>query len=545
MNSQLSKTDQRREKIIKEYNILVFDNTKVKEAAYSTLNRIDKKEYGSFTFGQKKESFYRETTFFANLMETKLIRHPLILALYGVIENDETLNYDYAIEIVKGTSISEQIKYQTNTEIEQIMIALDLCKVITYLHENGFVHQQIFPKNTLIDLKKDFRLLVDFAVLSKAPNDIIKTNLADLKQKYVKKEFDIWALGNFLNELFSGGDKLWINVGSENTKTLSLLYEQYPYTVSSKIKNPQIRKIIETCAQVKAGSNYNISSVTIDLYKEFFSTAKNSRLGSLFSHYTERERFFILCKIRSYLVLHKFYLNIKQKKVKDFNFLTVFMIKQDKFIRRMSKTMSVLSTVKMSIDELISRPITKDNVRKFISKLKLSVIQSEKVSDKKETIGEGGYATVRKAVFNGLEIALKKLNVFNLEKFTKEIIIIKKYNHPNIPLLYGLIQRNKDQNITFEIAFEFIKGDTLDIFLSRNTVTEIEKFLILLDLAQVIEYLHAFNLIHRDLKPQNIMINEKKEVKLFDFGISKITKNAETKTREGTGTCFYMVIKLL
>ena len=235
MNSQLSKTDQRREKIIKEYNILVFDNTKVKEAAYSTLNRIDKKEYGSFTFGQKKESFYRETTFFANLMETKLIRHPLILALYGVIENDETLNYDYAIEIVKGTSISEQIKYQTNTEIEQIMIALDLCKVITYLHENGFVHQQIFPKNTLIDLKKDFRLLVDFAVLSKAPNDIIKTNLADLKQKYVKKEFDIWALGNFLNELFSGGDKLWINVGSENTKTLSLLYEQYPYTVSNKI----------------------------------------------------------------------------------------------------------------------------------------------------------------------------------------------------------------------------------------------------------------------------------------------------------------------
>jgi len=476
------------------------------------------------------------------------------MALYGVIENEETKHYDYVIEIIKGTSLSQQIKYQTNTEVEQIMIALDLCKVITYLHENDYVHSEVFPKNALIDFKKDFRLLVDFSVLSKVRNknnSIYKKrlNVLNLKKPEARKEFDIWALGNFLNELFSGGDTLWVQIGSDQNKNLSLLYEQYPYSVSNKIKNERIKNIIDTCAKVKTGSSYNINSVTGELYKEFFAIVKNTRsFTSLFSHYTDKEKFFILNKIRGYLVLHKFYShlqNVQQKKVKDFNFLTVFYIKQDKFTRRMSKT-GTLKSIKMSIDELISKPITKETANKFIAKLKLSVIKSEKLSTTKEVLGEGGYATVKKAVFNGLDIALKRLNVFNLEKCTKEIIIIKKYNHPNIPLLYGLIQRSKEFAITFEIAFEFIKGPTLDMYLqNKQKVSDIEKLLILLDLSHVIEYLHAFNLIHRDLKPQNIMINEKREVKLFDFGISKISKNEETKTREGTGTCFYMVIKLI
>ena len=546
MNVQKSKADLRDEQIAKEYNILVFNNNLVKEATFNTLNKIEKKHLGSFTFGQKKETFYRHELFFESLKTSRLVRHPFILSLYGVIMNQDTNNYDYAIEIIKGTDLSQLIKYETNTEIEQIMIALDLCKVLTYLHMNDFVHRQLFPNNALIDVKKDFRLLIDFSVIHriedananpmKKRRNAIKPNIIE-----ITKEFDIWAFGNFLNELFSGGDKLWIQIGNESNKGLSLLYEQYPYSVSNKIKNERVRRIIETCALVKHGSDYNISNLTVELYKEFFKLVKNTQnFSSLFAHYSSKEKYYLLNKIRSYLVLHKFYLNMNQKKIKDFNFLYVHYFKQDKAPRRKSR-IGTIGTMMMTIDEIIAKPITKDTVKKFISKLKISMLQSEKLRVKNQILGEGGFATIKKAEFNGLDIALKKLNVFDIEKFTREIIIIKKYNHPNIPLLYGLIQKSKDQAITFEIAFEFIKGFTLDLYLLNvKQITEIEKLLIILDLAQVIEYLHAFNLIHRDLKPQNIMINEKKEIKLFDFGISKITHHSETKTREGTGTCFYM-----
>ena len=206
----------------------------------------------------------------------------------------------------------------------------------------------------MLDVKKDFRLLIDYSVLKKFNKDNInKITKSEKNYQQVedRKEFDIWAFGNFLNQLFSGGDKLWVQIGQEtsNTKTISLLYEQYPYSVSNKIKNTNIKQIIETCARVKTGQSFSIRDIMIKLYKEFFVIIKSvGNFSALFGHYTEKEKLYLLNKVRSYLVLCKFYLNLEHNKLKDFNFLTVFLIRQDKNTRIMTRTLN--KSMKLTIE---------------------------------------------------------------------------------------------------------------------------------------------------------------------------------------------------
>jgi serine/threonine protein kinase len=117
-------------------------------------------------------------------------------------------------------------------------------------------------------------------------------------------------------------------------------------------------------------------------------------------------------------------------------------------------------------------------------------------------------------------------------------MIISRIRHKNIPKLYGIIYDEKKERIS--LVFEYIEGVTLSEYLKLNqSMDVVQKLVICLNLCSTLSYLHSLNLIHRDIKPSNIMINTTLDLKLLDFGISKLADRSRTTTLM-KGTLTYM-----
>ena len=198
-------------------------------------------------------------------------------------------------------------------------------------------------------------------------------------------------------------------------------------------------------------------------------------------------------------------------------------------------------------------------------------------------LGTGGFGKVIEGKYYALKFAIKKIKQYNSKSLYREIFIMKKFSHPYIPKLYGIINRmksllrkrgskssqsleyvfgllqrnnpsllangnifnehmlNKQKNkCSLDIILEIVEGESLDRMMLKQSLTNLEKIVILLNLATVLEYLHGNNLIHRDLKPENMMIDKKFEFKLLDFGISKIGSSGNSTKTVSVGTMCYM-----
>jgi len=93
------------------------------------------------------------------------------------------------------------------------------------------------------------------------------------------------------------------------------------------------------------------------------------------------------------------------------------------------------------------------------------------------------------------------------------------------------------------LVFEFCEGKMLKD--AYPNLTDKQKLSIVLQLSEALETIHAKKLIHRDIKPSNIMINENLEIKLIDFGVSKIATKTCTFTKGAIGTMRYMAPEFL
>ena len=124
-----------------------------------------------------------------------------------------------------------------------------------------------------------------------------------------------------------------------------------------------------------------------------------------------------------------------------------------------------------------------------------------------------------------------------------EIGILKFCHHKNIVNLIDYFETI--DNII--IILNYIEGNTLGEYLKNNNFnfTETQVANIVLQIAKGIKYLHKFGIIHRDLKTDNIMIEQKNtEVKIMDFGLSKIASKEE-KLIEGYGTLYYAAPEII
>jgi serine/threonine protein kinase len=163
-----------------------------------------------------------------------------------------------------------------------------------------------------------------------------------------------------------------------------------------------------------------------------------------------------------------------------------------------------------------------------------------------EPIGAGGMATIYKALDNGdgTFVAIKLLHAelsANPEirrRFIQEAKIQVALDHQNIVKVF---HSNGDEPQPY-IAMEFIDGLSLDRVLARRRKLPVDDMLhIFGQVLSALHYAHAHGVIHRDIKPGNVMITPLGNAKVTDFGIAKIAGDLRlTKTGTGMGSAAYM-----
>jgi len=145
---------------------------------------------------------------------------------------------------------------------------------------------------------------------------------------------------------------------------------------------------------------------------------------------------------------------------------------------------------------------------------------------KLEKIGEGTYGIVYKAKDKktGELLALKKIRLEAEDEgipstAIREISLLKQLQHPNIVRLYDVVHTEKKLTLVFEFLDQDLKK-YLDACGDNGLEPETVKSF-LYQLLQGIAYCHQHRVLHRDLKPQNLLINMEGELKLADFGLAR------------------------
>lgn len=163
------------------------------------------------------------------------------------------------------------------------------------------------------------------------------------------------------------------------------------------------------------------------------------------------------------------------------------------------------------------------------------------------TIGSGGMADVFLAHDNVLDrdVALKVMNSRYarddefVERFRREAQSAAALSHPNIVSIYD---RGESEDGTYYIAMEYLSGGTLkDRVLKRGALPPKTAASVAAQIAEALKAAHSRGVVHRDIKPHNILITEAGDIKVTDFGIARAASSSTmTKTGAVMGTAHYI-----
>src|SRR5919205_3326651 len=161
-------------------------------------------------------------------------------------------------------------------------------------------------------------------------------------------------------------------------------------------------------------------------------------------------------------------------------------------------------------------------------------------------IGQGGMSTVYRALDQTLQrrVAVKLMNrevasdSDELERFRREARAVAQLSHPHI---VGVIDAGEDESRPY-IVFEYVEGETLKDRIRRmGRLPVSEAVAYAIEIGRALEAAHASRLVHRDVKPQNVLIDPDGRAKVTDFGIARsLEAQGLTATGRVLGTTDYV-----
>jgi serine/threonine protein kinase/tetratricopeptide (TPR) repeat protein len=163
-----------------------------------------------------------------------------------------------------------------------------------------------------------------------------------------------------------------------------------------------------------------------------------------------------------------------------------------------------------------------------------------------EEIGRGGQGVVFRAWQKSLNrtVAVKIIEIgqlttsAHLKRLRREAEAAAKLNHPGIVPIYEVGERDG----TYYFSMRFVEGDCLDEVVNRGSISVRQAAELIAKVARTVHYAHEHGILHRDIKPGNILLDANGEPHLSDFGLARLVEHGSTLTGtlEVMGTPCYM-----
>ncbi|ODV67201.1 kinase-like protein [Hyphopichia burtonii NRRL Y-1933] len=176
------------------------------------------------------------------------------------------------------------------------------------------------------------------------------------------------------------------------------------------------------------------------------------------------------------------------------------------------------------------------------------VVQSAEELEVCEEVGRGGFGVVYRGLIkaNNEEVAIKQIDLENdqtdLFEVNKEILIISECRLPQITKYLGCFVRH----FKLWVIMEYVNGGSLFELLKPGSISDENVILLIVkEILIALEYLHNQGKIHRDLKSQNILLNNRGEVKLTDFGVSTQLSSNFSRRNTTVGTPYWMAPEVI
>ncbi|GMT24095.1 hypothetical protein PFISCL1PPCAC_15392, partial [Pristionchus fissidentatus] len=184
---------------------------------------------------------------------------------------------------------------------------------------------------------------------------------------------------------------------------------------------------------------------------------------------------------------------------------------------------------KLNRTPTLEQPLTRKNRRASLSEIGFGKLETYEKLDK---LGEGTYATVfrGRSLLTMKFVALKEIRLEQEEgapcTAIREVSLLRNLRHANVVTLHDIIHTDRILTLVFEYVDRDLK-QYMDGVRGHLSLYNVRLFLV--QLLRGLTYCHQRRVLHRDLKPQNLLITARGELKLADFGLAR-SKSVPTKT---------------
>ncbi|KAK8895369.1 hypothetical protein M9Y10_023832 [Tritrichomonas musculus] len=453
------------------------------------------------------------------------ITHPSILKFIGYSPVDFVNQPKPLIitEYASNKSLEDVLQLERKgksllTDTNKLIIIYGIASAMSYLHSHNILHRDIKPEHILLDDK--FHPKLTGFILSKQISEVSRPVLVGtpaylapeiIKKKMYSKSSDVYAFSMVIYEILTN-ERPFQNF-SDQYSIFEIIESTENYRPSFKKSIPKsYQKLIESCWSQKVENRPSFDRII-----EIFESDSN-----FLTEKVDRNQFY------GYIEF------IKKSKI-DFSYT------------------HEITQLKEIVETQIGF-FRKENLVHFSrggkyrtemnpNSLELNTLDLSEYK-KLEKIGEGSFGKVYKIVKNdtneifAAKVSLHEANEFNgdlLMNIHHEVNIILELNYPPFLKFYGFNQNNFKNKPKPTIIIEFASnGSLFQLFETERNErkidewTDTKKLINIFGIASGMSYLHARNILHRDLKPGNILLDNYLFPKISDFGLSKQVDESTT-----------------